>query len=224
MNKLHVAIIMDGNRRYAKRKHLPQGEGHKKGAETVKRIIQWAQELSIGQLTLYSFSLDNFKRTRKEVMLLMELFRKKMEELKNAKNVEEKKIRVRFIGRTERFPKDIREAMKKLVEKTKRNKELTINFAMGYSGRTEIVDAVNELLQRKPRKITEKDISKHLYMSEEPDLIIRTGGEQRISDFLIWQGTYSEFVFTKKLWPEFTKKDLMRCLAEFKERERRFGV
>ena len=114
--------------------------------------------------------------------------------------------------------------LKKLVEKTKRNKELTINFAMGYSGRTEIVDAVNELLQRKPRKITEKDISKHLYMSEEPDLIIRTGGEQRISDFLIWQGTYSEFVFTKKLWPEFTKKDLMRCLAEFKERERRFGV
>src|SRR3989344_1237783 len=224
MNKLHVAIIMDGNRRYAKRKQLPPGEGHKKGAETVKRIIQWAQELSIGQLTLYSFSLDNFKRTRKEVMLLMELFRKKMEELKNAKNVEEKKIRVRFIGRTERFPKDIREAMKKLVEKTKRNKELTINFAMGYSGRTEIVDAVNELLQRKPRKITEKDISKHLYMSEEPDLIIRTGGEQRISDFLIWQGTYSEFVFTKKLWPEFTKKDLMRCLAEFKERERRFGV
>src|SRR3989344_6498990 len=118
MKKLHVAIIMDGNRRYAKRKHLPQGEGHKKGAETVKKIIQWAQELNINQLTLYSFSLDNFKRTRKEVILLMELFRKKLDELKKAKNVNEKKVCIRFIGRTGRFPRELREAMGKLAEKT----------------------------------------------------------------------------------------------------------
>ena len=153
----------------------------------------------------------------------MGILRKKLEELKNSKNVRNRKIRVRFLGRKQLFPKDIQRIMHELENKTRKNREFTVNLAMGYSGRAEIVDAVNQLLKKKAGKASEKGISKHLYMCDEPDLIIRTGGEKRISDFLTWQGVYSEFIFTKRLWPEFSRRDFMNCLKEFRQRERRFG-
>jgi len=223
MEAKHVAIVMDGNRRFAKKRNLGTPEGHKKGADKIRNVMKWARELGIKQLTLYSFSIDNFKRTKKEVSSLMGIFRKKLEELKNSKNVRNRKIRVRFLGRKQLFPKDIQRIMHELENKTRKNREFTVNLAMGYSGRAEIVDAVNQLLKKKAGKASEKGISKHLYMCDEPDLIIRTGGEKRISDFLTWQGVYSEFIFTKRLWPEFSRRDFMNCLKEFRQRERRFG-
>lgn len=225
----HVAIILDGNRRYAKKHKLKLLRGHEFGAKKVEKLFDWCRQLGIKELTLYVFSMENFKRPKNEVNYLMNLFRKQFKKLSKDKRIEKDKIRINFIGRLSLFPKDMQEMMKSIMKKTKNHKNFRINFAIGYGGRAEIIDAakniINEIKRKKlnERNINENLFKKHLYLSSEPDLLIRPGGELRISNFLVWQSCYTELYFTKKLWPEFTKNDLKKAVDDYKKRERRFG-
>lgn len=225
----HIAIILDGNRRFAKRLMLKPWMGHEWGAKKVEALFDWCKDLGIKELTLYAFSVDNFNRPKKEFDYLMDLFKKELNKLKKDPRVEKYGIRINFIGRIYMFPKKIQENMHDLMKQTRKNKEFIINIAMAYGGRQEVIDAVKKLaLQLKQGKIdindiNEKTFSKNLYTTDEPELVIRTGGEKRTSNFLIWQSNYSEWIFLEKRWPEFEKKDLMACLKEYSKRERRFG-
>ena len=226
---LHIAIILDGNRRYAKKLGLSPWEGHKFGAEKIKDILKWCRELGVEELTLYTFSVDNFKRPEIEKKAIFELFMKNISGMKNSKELKKNDVRVRFIGRLEMFPESIQREMHEVMEQTKNNSRFKINFAMAYSGRAEITDAFKKIIQKiKNKEINEKDIaesliSENLYLSSAPDILIRPGGEKRISDFLLWQNSYTELFFIDKLWPEFEKEDLIKIIEEFKSRERRFG-
>jgi len=228
-NNLSIAIILDGNRRFAKKKGLNPWLGHKFGVENVKNIIEWCQELGVKELTLYTFSIDNFKRSEKEIKFLFRLFKRYIKQLKNDKRLSENGIRINHIGRLNMFPKDIQKEMHEVMKKTKKNNKFRLNFAMAYSGRAEITDAIKKILKKIKNKeidenyIDENLINENLYLSTSPDILIRPGGEKRISDFLIWQSNYSELFFIDKLWPEFTKEDLIAIINEFKQRERRFG-
>lgn len=227
----HIGIILDGNRRFAKKLLQKPWKGHEKGAENVENAIQWARELNIKELTLYAFSEQNFNRAKKEVEFLMKIFAKTFQKLidDRMEKLNKNGIRINFIGRISKFPEDVYNKMKQLMEITKDNKEMTVNFAMAYGGREEIVDAAKKLTDEvkqgniQPESINEDVFAKHLYLNSDPDFIIRTGGDRRTSNFLVWQSNYSEWFFLEKTWPEFTKEDLIKCIEEFKERERRFG-
>ena len=225
----HIAIILDGNRRWAKKYGFPVWKGHQEGIAKVKELFKWCKDLGITEVTLYAFSTENFNRAKQEVGFLMDAFRKQFRELRKHEDVVKKKLRVRVVGREWMFPKDIQKQMQEIVELTKDNKEYTVNFGLAYGGRQEITDAVKEIAKEvkagklKPEAITEEMITKNLYLESEPDIIIRPGGEVRVSNFLIWQGNYSEWFFLDKLWPEFTKNDLKRIVDEFAQRQRRFG-
>ncbi len=225
MRPKHIAIILDGNRRYAKKKHIAAMRGHEVGGKILEKLLDWASSLGIKELTLYIFSMENFNRSKAEFNYLMSLFKKQFLKLENDPRIEKEKIHVNFIGRLELFPVEIQNMAKRMMKKTRKNNGLIINFAMGYSGRTELVDAVKKILSQniKPKNVNEEVLRKHLYLSSYPDMIIRTGGERRVSNFLIFQGAYSEWFFLDKMWPEFTKNDLKRCIDEFSNRERRFG-
>lgn|SRR3989338_3464078 len=220
---LHIAIILDGNRRYAQKHKLALWKGHELGAKKVEDLMDWCNELGVKELTLYSFSTENFNRSKNEIDYLMNLFRKQISKLKKDKRLDKNKIRVNFIGRLSLFPKNIQKEMRELMEKTRKNNGFIVNFAMGYGGRQEIVDAVNKLLSKGVKEIDEKGFEDYLCLKDKPDLLIRPGGEMRISNFLLWQMAYTEFYFTDKLWPEFTKKDLVMAVEDYKKRERRFG-
>ena len=222
----HIAIILDGNRRYG----IKKGNkflGHLEGAKNIEKLFKWCEELQIKELTLYTFSTENFSRPKEEVEYLMSLFRKQFKRLKDEtkKKKNEKRNKINFIGRLYLFPEDIQKEMHDLMEKTKENKDLTIKFAVGYGGRAEIVDAVKQIFKKRDNidEIDENLIAKNLYLQSKPDILIRPGGELRISNFLIWQCAYSELFFIEKLWPEFTKQDLEKIIEEFKKRNRRFG-
>jgi undecaprenyl diphosphate synthase len=228
MTAKHIAVVLDGNRRYAKAHRLPLYKGHEKGAQNVRNFLKWAEELGVKEVTLYSFSMQNFRRPKEEVGYLFRLFenvfRKLLNAIKKGKDKLVSLIKVNFIGKISLFPKRIQQLIRTLVEKTKFNSGLKVNFAFGYGGREEIVDAVRRILRKGVKRIDEKTISENLYLNSEPDLVIRTGGEQRTSNFLPWQTTYSEWFFVKKTWPEFNRTDLKRILAQFSLRERRFGA
>lgn len=221
----HVGIILDGNRRFAKRLMLKPWKGHEWGAAKVEKLFDWCKELGVKELTLYALSIENFNRPKEEFDYLMNVFRKEFDRLKDDKRLDEDGIRVRFIGRLSMLPKDIQEKMDFIVKKTKDNKNYFMNFALAYGGRQEIIDAVKRLWNENldVKKLNEEMFSKYLYLESNPDLIIRTGGEKRTSNFLIWQGSYAELMFLDKLWPEFEKEDFIKCLEEFSKRERRFG-
>jgi tritrans,polycis-undecaprenyl-diphosphate synthase [geranylgeranyl-diphosphate specific] len=225
----HVGIILDGNRRFAKRLMLKPWKGHEWGAKKVEELLEWCRELDIKELTLYTFSLENFNRPKEEFNYLMKLFKDGFEKVKDDKRINDYGIKVRFIGRINLFPKDVQATMRALMEKTKNNKNYVINFAMAYGGRAEIVDAARNIVKDiesgklKASDIDESVFSNYLYLKEEPELIIRTGGEKRTSNFLLWQSHYSEWFFIEKTWPEFEKEDLIRVVNEYKRRERRFG-
>ena len=225
----HIAIILDGNRRYAKKKNLNPWKGHEFGAEKVKDLIDWALELGIKQLTLYTFSIENFNRNKQEVDYLMGLFRKNFRELKKSERIKKDKVRLNFIGKLNLFPHNIQKMMHELMEDTKNYDMLKINFAIGYGGRAEIIDAAKKIItdiknkKINPESINEESFSNYLYLKDEPDLILRPGGEIRVSNFLIYQGAYSEWIFMEKLWPEITKADIKNAIKEFHNRERRFG-
>ncbi len=218
----HLGIIIDGNRRWAREKGLPVFEGHRKGLAKVKELIKWSKERGVKILTLFVFSTENWKRAKREVNFLMKLVESAIAD--NLKELHKEGIKVRIIGQKERLPKFLQETIWKAEELTKNNKGMVLNFALSYGGRAEIADAIKKIIEKKipPEKITEDAISQNLWTSDL-DLIIRTGKEQRISNFLIWQAAYSELYFSKKYWPAFTEKDLDEALADYAQRQRRFG-
>jgi undecaprenyl diphosphate synthase len=225
----HVAIIMDGNGRWAEQRGLPRAMGHKAGVESVREIVESAGELKIEALTLYAFSTENWRRPPMEVQALMTLLRAYLEsqlDLMLANGV-----RLRCSGQIERLPKDVQELLAKTIAKTADNRGLILNLALSYGGRGEIVRAAQLLAQQclagtlQPEAITEELVSEHLYTAglPDPDLLIRTGGESRLSNFLLWQTSYSELYFTPALWPDFRKAQFLAALADYQGRERRFG-
>ena len=223
----HIAIILDGNRRYAKKIGLQPWKGHDFGVKKLNELLNWCLELGIREVTLYSFSTENFRRTRKEIDFLFNIFKKEFNNMNHRRDIFKNKIRINVIGRIDMFPKDLRKAMLDIMEKTKKHNGFVVNFAMAYGGRQEIVDAFKNVLKKyrklNPNQINERLITDNLYLKSEPDLVIRPGGETRTSNFLTWQSVYSEWVFINKLWPEFTKDDLIHCIEEFNKRKRRFG-
>jgi undecaprenyl diphosphate synthase len=225
----HVAIIMDGNGRWAKQRNLPRVEGHRVGAESVRAVVRAAGEAGIKYLTLYAFSLENWNRPKEEVDTLMKYLARylKNESHELVKN----NVRLEVIGQVYRLPEFVQEQLAKLTAALQRNNGLTLIMALSYSGRAEIVDATRKIsLEVKegriePEEITEKLFAQYLYtrLSPDPDLLIRTSGEMRISNFLLWQISYSELVVTPTLWPDFRKAQFYEALEEFARRQRRFG-
>lgn len=225
---LHVALIMDGNRRYAKQQGLKAVKGHEVGAQTLEKIGKACPSLGISTLTLYAFSTKNFNRSSSEVKHLMKLFRSFF----SNKSIEEmcaKDTKFRFLGRLSLFPQDIQEKCKELEEKSKHNSKFLAQFCFAYGGHEEIVDATQAIAQKvknetiQPEDITEEYVEQHLYSSLKPDLVIRTGGDIRTSDFLPWQTAYSEWFFVDKFWPELTIEDIKKYIEDFSSRQRRFG-
>ena len=229
-NKLrHLAIIMDGNGRWATKRGLPRSMGHKKGAEVVKEITRAAGELGVEFLTLYAFSTENWNRSEDEVQTLMGLLRDYLKS--DLKEVQENNVRIRFIGEREMLDVDIVQKMAEIESETLKNTGMTLCIALSYGSRQEIVNAVKKtaaLVKEGDISLNDIDVklfSDMLYTKDipDPDLVVRTSGEQRISNYLLWQIAYSEFYFTDVLWPDFNKKLLEDIIAEFNKRERRYG-
>jgi undecaprenyl diphosphate synthase len=225
----HVAIIMDGNGRWAKKRLLNRIKGHEKGSESVRAIVRASREIGIRILTLYAFSTENWQRPQTEIYALMTLLKKFL--ISEQKEMLDNNIRLNTIGQTERLPEDVRRELQKNMMLTRKNDGLILNLALSYGGRAEIVRAVKEIAIKAkdgridPDSITPDLISKHLYTAEmpDPDLLIRTSGEMRISNFLLWQLAYTEIFITDTLWPDFGKDEFMRILKNYQQRERRFG-
>lgn len=218
----HIAIIMDGNGRWAKKRNLPRTLGHREGAKALRKIITHAGKIGVKYLTVYAFSTENWKRSKEEVEALMFLFKSYLSG--EEKNIMENNIRFMVSGSKEGVSKSLLEAIKRLEELSKNNTGLTLNIAFNYGGRTEIVDAVNKILKEGRDKIEEKDFSKYLYNTiPDPELLIRTSGELRISNFLLWQIAYSEIYITETLWPDFDEAELNRAIESYNNRDRRFG-
>ena len=225
----HVAIIMDGNGRWARRRGLPRFYGHREGVKVVKRIITKACEIPIPVLTLYAFSRENWERPQEEIMVLMELLRAYLRE--ELPEMKARGIRFRVIGERERFPSDIQEMIARCEEETASCSRMTLVLALSYGGRAEIVRAVKLLAEEvkagkvSPEAITPETFARYLYTADlpDPDLLIRTSGEQRISNFLLYQCAYTEFYFTPVLWPDFTEEEFLKALLDYQRRERRFG-
>jgi len=226
----HIAIIMDGNGRWAKKKHLHRLFGHRAGAKTVDRITEACARTGIEALTLYSFSTENWKRSLEEVEGLMGLLYDYLERKYN--KLQKNGIRLNAIGRLDELPPKVKERLFDVIKRTSNNKRMTLTLALNYGSRTEIVDAARGLASEvkkgrlEPDKIEEKDIEKFLYTKGLPevDLLIRTSGESRISNFLLWQISYAEIIITKTLWPDFKVQNLHDCIKEYQQRERRFGA
>jgi undecaprenyl diphosphate synthase len=225
----HVAIIMDGNGRWARRRGLPRTAGHRAGVKTVKRIVTAAGEAGIKYLTLYTFSEQNWSRPKAEVSAIMQLL---YETTKRELNeMAEKNVRLMATGRIESLSPRRRDALLDAIEKTRHNTGIVLNLALSYGGRTEILDACRELARLvkrgklDPEQLQESDIREHLYTNglPDPDLLIRTSGEMRLSNFLLWQTAYTELYVTDVLWPDFSEDDFFRAIWEFQNRERRFG-
>ena len=227
---VHVAIIMDGNGRWAKAKGLPRAAGHAQGAEAVRRTVKAASDLGIQYLTLYGFSLENWKRPAKEIADLMGLLRLYLR--KEISELHREGVRIRFIGDRSMLAADIISLIEMSEQKTRANTKLDLVIALSYGSRQEITAAVRELARKvaagelTPDSIDEEMLQERLYTADmpDPDLIVRTSGEQRISNFLLWQSAYAEFVFTDVLWPDFSREKLEDSIEEFSRRERRYGA
>jgi len=218
----HIAIIMDGNGRWAEKRGLPRTLGHKEGANALRKIITYAGKIGVKYLTVYAFSTENWKRSKDEVDALMFLFKTY---LKNEeKSIMKNNVRFLVSGRKDDVSPSLLEAIKKLEDKSKNNTGLTLNIAFNYGGRAEIVDAVNSILKSGIDNLAEEDFSKYLYNNiPDPELLVRTSGELRISNFLLWQIAYSEIYITDALWPDFDEKELDKAIESYNGRDRRFG-
>ncbi len=225
----HIAVIMDGNGRWATKRGLPRTAGHKKGAEVVVQIAKAAKEFGVKYLTLYAFSTENWKRSPEEIGALMRLLRQYLD--KNFKELEQNDVKIRFIGERYMLDADIVEKMERLEQKTAENKSLVLQIALSYGSRQEILNTAKEIAERvkngdmQPQDIDEQTFSAMLYTGgvPDPDLLIRTSGEQRISNYLLWQIAYSELFFTKTLWPDFAKEEFKSIIENYQTRERRYG-
>jgi len=220
----HVAIIMDGNGRWARSRGMPRVAGHKAGVESVRATVKAAAAIGIEYLTLYSFSTENWLRPKAEVNELMRLLAWALE--RETAELNRQKVRLMASGHIAGLPEAVRHALKNSTKKLENNKKLVLNLALNYGGRGEIVDAVNSLIADGVREVSEEAIAGRLYTANlpDPDLVIRTSGEMRVSNFLLWQMAYSEFYVTPVFWPEFRKADLHKAIAEFQRRDRRFGT
>lgn len=219
----HIAIIMDGNGRWAKSRRLPRLAGHKAGAEAVKRTIEAAQALAIRFLTLYAFSTENWSRPQDEIDGLMDLLSKTLDTYTS--EAQQKNYRLLVSGERTKLPPSVLTKIDAAIQTTAHNTGLTVNLALNYGARQEIVQAVNALLATGKKNISMQDIAAHLYQPTlpDPELIIRTSGEERLSNFLLWQAAYSEFYFTPVLWPDFNAQELQQALNVYAQRTRRFG-
>ena len=219
----HLGVIIDGNRRWAREKGLPTLEGHKKGLNALRSLMKWVKERGIKTLTIYVFSIENWNRSKEEVSYLMNLLKGAFKDDEKLTGV--KGVKIRMAGEREMIPKDVLEIIEKVENDTKDNKEMTINFAFSYGGRKEIIHSIKQIINKKipEDQITEKTVYDNLYVTEDVDLIIRTGKEKRLSGFLIWQSPYSEFYFLDKYWPDFNENDLDNILLDYSNRQRRFG-
>ena len=229
----HVAIIMDGNRRYAKLQRKKDVlKGHEIGADILENVLDWSIELGIEIITAYAFSTENFNRPKDEVEGLMKLFVFNFKRLVDHEKIHKNEVRVKVVGRTELLPDEVKEAIKEAEEATKHYNKRFFNLAIGYDGRLEIIDTIKKIINDvEDGKITADDVdeelvSKNLYTEgiDDPNLIIRTSGEERLSGFLLWQSSYSELYFCETLWPELRKVDFLRAIRSYQARERRFGV
>ena len=226
----HIAIIMDGNRRWAKKRNLPVALGHKEGAKTLEKIVRYANKIGIKYITVYAFSTENWKRTEEEVNSLMTLFQNYLDDY--SKRADSENIKVKIIGSRENLSNKMIDKIEKCMERTKNNTGITFNIALNYGGRDEIVAAVKEIAQKvKQNEIEIKDITEELISSNlytkgqpDPDLLIRTSGELRLSNFLPWQLVYTEFLFVDKYWPDFSETDLDEAISVYQKRNRKFGA
>ena len=221
----HIAIVPDGNGRWAERRGLPRLSGHRAGADNMRRMVKYLNEYPIKYLTLYGFSTENWTRPEEEVRGLFQILEEFID--KCAQEIHERGVQLRHLGRLNELPQSLQLAINRAVELTKNNTRMILNVAFNYGGRAEILDAVRRLLADgvKPQNIDEELFSSYLYSAGLPnvDLLIRTGDETRLSNFLIWQTAYSEYHFTTVLWPDFGKKDINKALLSYSRRERRFG-
>lgn len=226
----HIAIIMDGNRRWAKSKRLPVALGHKEGAKTLEKTVRYAKKLGIKYITVYAFSTENWKRTADEVSALMNLMQSYLDDY--SKRADSENIKINFLGSRQELSSKMQNSIDKCMERTRNNTGITFNIALNYGGRNEIVKAVKDIAEKvKDDKIsiddiTEQMVSDNLYTQgqPDPDLLIRTSGEIRLSNFLPWQLVYTEFVFIEKNWPDFNEKDLDEAIEIYQKRNRKFGA
>lgn len=225
----HIAIIMDGNGRWAEQQGKPRIMGHRAGVESVQNIVRAARELGIGVLTLYAFSTENWKRPPLEVQALMGLLKTFLQS--ELATMVQNNVSLRCIGQKDRMPTEVREVLERVIRETAGNTGLILNIALSYGGRSEITQAARAIAQKcltgelNPDEIDQAALEQHLYTAglPDPDLLIRTGGENRLSNFLLWQASYAELYFTEILWPDFRKQDLLAAILDFQKRQRRFG-
>lgn len=226
----HIAIILDGNGRWAKRKGMPRGYGHVKGCENLEKVCEYARELGVKYLTVYAFSTENWKRSKTEVEGLMKLFR---DYLKKCIKISQKwQMKVRVIGEISAFDRDIQDSVRTLEEFSSQFEELHFQLALNYGSRNEMVRGVKKMLEKcqagelSPEELTEENFADYLDTAglPDPDLLIRTSGEQRLSNFLLWQLAYTEFYFTPVAWPDFTKEELEKAIDAYNKRDRRYGL
>ncbi|MBP1661843.1 MAG: undecaprenyl diphosphate synthase [Thermoplasmatales archaeon] len=227
----HIAIIMDGNRRFAKELGLSVEAGHIFGKEKIEEVLDWCFELGIRVLTIYAFSTENFKRSEKEVKTLMTLLKQELDLAKEDSRIHRNKVRVRILGKLDSLPKDIQQSAKSIMELTKSYKSYHLNIALAYGGREEIIQAIQRMGgdikkgKLKVKDISQNTVSSYLYTSglPDPDLILRTSGEERISNFLLWQLAYSELYFCDMYWPALQKRDFLLAIRSYQHRKRRYG-
>ena len=229
----HIAIILDGNRRWASEKVKNPWFGHEKGADKVEQLLDWCLKLDVRSITLYAFSTENFRRSGGEVTEIMRIAQERFQKLLTDKRIHRDKIRVKVIGRVNLLPKDFQQLIADVEKTTSKYDQHFLNFAFAYGGRAEIADAAKRIAEEvhegklDPENVDEKTFEQHLYTShmpnQDPDLIIRTSGEERLSGFLLWQSAYSELVFLDVYWPDFRAIDLLRAVRTFQRRKRRFG-
>ena len=224
----HIAVIMDGNGRWAQKRHLPRVAGHRAGTQSARTTIETCARLHVEALTLYAFSVENWRRPKNEIEFLMQLLREYLR--KEMPLIQRNNIRMRFLGRPDELPEGVQRDTREAMEATSGNTGMVLSIALNYGGRAEIVDAMNAILSERNghgtgNAITEEDLSRHLYTANlpDPDLLIRTSGEMRVSNFLLWQIAYAEIFVTETLWPDFNRAKLLEALLEYQKRERRYG-
>jgi len=224
----HIAVIMDGNGRWAHKRHLPRVAGHRAGTQSARTTIETCARLKVEALTLYAFSVENWRRPKAEIEFLMQLLREYLR--KEMPLIQRNNIRMRFLGRPDELPAGVQKDTREAMEATAKNTGMVLSIALNYGGRAEIVDAMNAILAERNGNgagstVTEEQLSRHLYTANlpDPDLLIRTSGEMRVSNFLLWQIAYAEIFVTETLWPDFNRARLLEALVDFQGRERRYG-
>ena len=226
----HVGIILDGNRRFAKKLMLKPWKGHEWGAGKVEKLFDWAKNFGIKELTLYAFSLENFNQPKEELDYLMSILKKEFKKLLTDKRITNENIRINFIGKLTKVDSELQDIMAQVMEKTRKHSNYTVNFAVAYGGQQEVIDAVKKIAKQVKsgtldiNQINKDSFYNNMWLKSEPDLIIRTGGDKRTSNFLSFQSAYSEWIFLEKFWPEFEEQDFAEAVQEFSRRQRRFGA